>query len=325
MLACIRPYASTHLLLVLLILVAALRADERAKPPTTAAPPDSPPIEQLGDEACRAVAQFYEYDRTIPLEARLVEKVKKDDLLREKIVFRGAQGFLVPAFLQLPPDGGSPFPCVLLLHGWSGSKENWWQDGNYISGGNVRKALLAAGFAVLALDAQCHGDRIAQNDFAPVNHYVDKEVTAPQRKGYFSQQEIYIQTTRDYRRAIDYLESRSDIDKSRIGVVGYSMGGTQTFLLTGVEPRLKAAVAIAAPADKSKWSPIAPQNFLPGIGDRPFLTIIGRSDELCPLEHALKLQTMIGSKTKDQVLFDAGHKLPPEYVLHAVDWIKKYL
>lgn len=301
-----------------------LPAGETATTPAEKSSVDAP-LEQLGEEGCRAIAQFYDYDRTIPLEARLVEKVKKDGLLREKIVFRGAQGFLVPAYVQLPPQGDGPFPCVLLLHGWSGSKEHWWTDSNYISGGILRKALLEAGFAILALDAQCHGDRIAQNDFAPVNHYTDKEVAGPQRKGYFSIQEIYVQTTRDSRRGIDYLETRPEIDKARIGIVGYSMGGTQTFLLTGVEPRIKAAVAVAAPAEKSKWSPIAPQNFLHGIGDRPFLTIIGRSDELCPLDHALNLQTMIGSKTKDQVLFDAGHKLPPAYVPHAIDWIRKHL
>jgi dienelactone hydrolase len=316
---------SAYVLFALLAPAVVARAVEPAKNSVPAPPADAPPIEQLGEEACRAVTQFYDYDRTIPLEARIVEKVKKEDVLREKIVFRGAQGFLVPAYLQFPPSGTGPFPCVLLLHGWSGSKENWWQDVNYISGGIVRKALLEAGFAVLALDAQCHGDRIAQNDFAPVNHYVDKETGGNQRKGYFSQQEIYFQTTRDYRRAIDYLETRSEIDKARIGAIGYSMGGAQTFLLTGVEPRIKASVAVAAPADKSKWSPIAPQNFIHGIGDRPFLTIIGRSDELCSLEYALKLQTMIESRTKDQVLFDAGHKLPPDYVPHAIEWVKKHL
>ena len=35
--------------------------------------------------------------------------------------------------------------------------------------------------------------------------------------------------------------------------------------------------------------------------------------------------TRIESKTKDQVLFDAGHKLPVDYVPHAVGWIKKHL
>ena len=285
----------------------------------------APSIERLGEEASRSLAEIYADDRTIPLEARVVEKVKRDDLPREKIVFRGAQGFLVPGYFQLPPGGPGPHPCVLLLHGWSGGKDNWWQDGNYVSGGNLREALLAAGFAVLALDAQCHGDRISQNDFAPVNHYVDESAGDKQRKGYFTLNEIYIQTTRDYRRAIDYLETRSDIDKSRIGAIGYSMGGTQTFLLTGVEPRIKAAVAVATPAEKSKWSPVAPQNFIRGIGQRPLLTILGRSDPMCSVEHARELQSLLESKPKDQVFFDAGHKLPADYVPRAVAWMQKYL
>jgi len=284
-----------------------------------------PPIERLDAEASRAIAACYEYDKTIPLEPRIVERAKKDDALREKIVFRGVQGFLVPAYLQLPPQATAPHPCVLLLHGWSGSKENWWENDNYVSGGNVRRALLAAGFAVMALDAQCHGDRIAQNDFAPVNHFADPQATVAGRKGYFSQPEIYMQTVRDYRRAIDYLATRPEIDSARLGVLGYSMGGTQTFVLTGVEPRIKVAVAVAAPADRSQWSLIAPQNFLRGIGERPILTIMGRTDELCPLGHAQALQAMIESPTKDQVLFDAGHRLPADYVPHAVNWLRKYL
>ena len=304
-------------LLVLAAIVGVARADKEQNP--------SPAIERLGEEASRAVAQLYEYDRTIGLEARIVEKGEQDGLPREKIVFRGAQGFLVPGYLQLPSSGAEPHPCVLLLHGWSGSKDNWWQDGNYVSGGNLRKSLLAAGFAVVALDAQCHGDRIAQNDFAPVNHYVDPTAGASPRKGYFTLSDIYVQTTRDYRRAIDYLETRPEIDKTRIGVIGYSMGGTQTFLLTGVEPRGKAAVAVATPAEKSKWSLVAPQNFVRAVGQRPFLTIIGRTDELCPLEHARQLQSLLESKSKDQVLFDAGHKLPADYVPHAVGWVKKHL
>jgi len=320
-------YARSHigLVLVLLLVVESVRADEPAALAPDATIAGVLTVERLGEEASHAVAQFYEYDASIPLEARTVEKIKKDDADREKIIFRGPQGFLVPVYLQFPPSGAAPYPCVLLLHGWSGSKENWWQDDNYISGGKVRKSLLAAGFAVLALDAQCHGDRIAQNDFEPVNHYVDPSAGSNQRKGYFTLTEIYMQTTRDYRRAIDYLETRPEIDKARIGVIGYSMGGTQTFLLTGVEPRIKAAVAVAAPAEKSKWSLVAPQNFVRGIGERPFLTIMGRADTMCPVEHAQQLQSLIDSKTKDQVFFDAGHKLPADYVPHAVEWIKKYL
>ena len=302
------------------------RGDEPPRVPTPVAEATKQvEIDRLGDEGCRALAQSYEYDRTIPLEARTVEKVTKDDLLREKIVFRGVNGFLVPAYLQFPAERSAPCPCVLLLHGWSGSKEAWWQDGNYISGGNARRALLNAGYAVLALDAHCHGDRISQNDFAPVNHFVDPNGGPTPRKGYFTLPEIYVQTTRDYRRAVDYLESRAEIDSRRIGVLGYSMGGTQTFLLTGVEPRVKVAVAVAAPAEKSKWSLVAPQNFVRAIGQRPLRTIIGRTDEFCPLEHAQALQALLDAGTADQVLFDASHKLPADYVPRALEWFQRHL
>jgi len=221
------------------------------------------------------------------------------------------------------PAGEGPSACVLLLHGWSGSKESWWQEGNYISGGDARGALLNAGFAVLALDAQCHGDRISVNDFAPVNHHVDPEASQP-RKGYFTQEDIYIQTTRDYRRAIDYLATRKEIDAARIGVLGYSMGGTQAYLLAGVEPRVRAAVAVAAPAERSKWSPIAPQNFIRAIGQRPLLSIMGTSDEMCTREHARARQALFGAG-HEPVFLDGGHRLPADYVPHAVDWLKTHL
>ena len=294
-----------------------------AQPPAVAPPALS--IERLDDEASQAIAHVYDYEASLPLEARIVEKVKKDDVLREKIVFRGVQGFLVPGYLQLPPAGAGPFPCVLLMHGWSGSKEDWWRDGNYVSGGNLRQALLVAGFAVMAIDAQCHGDRISQNDFAPVNHYVDESAGGNPRKGYFALADIYVQTVRDARRAIDYLATRPEIDKGRIGVVGYSMGGTQTFLLTGVEPRVRASVAVATPADKSKFSLVAPQNLVRGIGERPFLTIIGRRDDLCSVEHARAVQALLAGGAKEQIFLDGGHKLPSDYVSHAVAWIKKHL
>ncbi len=103
------------------------------------------------------------------------------------------------------------------------------------------------------------------------------------------------------------------------------MGGTQTYLLTGVEPRVKAVVAVAAPAEESKWSPIAPQNFLHGIAERPLLAIMGRTDTMCPEPHARALHSLVESPIKDQVFFDAGHKLPPDYVPHAVGWMKKHL
>jgi dienelactone hydrolase len=296
-----------------------------APPGQSVSPPAGPASRAAANEnaALQMLLRVYEYDPAIPLDARIVERVDVEGLPREKIVFRGAQGFYVPGYLQFPQNRRGAVPCVLLLHGWSGSKDNFWRDNNYISGGNVRKGLLKEGFAVLALDAQCHGDRISANEFAPVNPSGPPGV--PPRKGYFTQREIYVQTTIDYRRALDYLRTRPEVDSKRIGAFGYSMGGTQTCLLTAVEPRIKAAVACAVPADTSTTSLIAPRNVARAIGSRPFLIMMGRKDEMCPASEAHRLLDAIAAPSATLSFFEGTHKLRPDFVPAAVGWLREHL
>jgi len=73
-----------QLLLAFLSAIEAARAEQPAISAATPVPAAS--VERLSEEASRAVAAVYDYDRTIPLEARIVEKVKKDGLFREKVV-----------------------------------------------------------------------------------------------------------------------------------------------------------------------------------------------------------------------------------------------
>jgi len=230
---------------------------------------------------------------------------------------------MVPGYLEFPKDATPPLALVLLLHGWSGAKENWYEEDNYISGGNVRKALLAEGYALLALDAQAHGDRIAENDYAlPNNCVVDG---TPTHWNYFTLAEIVIQTIRDYRRVLDYVATRPEIDSNRIGLLGYSMGADQTFLLTAVEPRIKVSVACATPSWNDRFNPISPANYARGIGERPFLMLMGRSDSLCPVEDAEQMFQLVPSRQKNLIFYDSDHKLTGDYVKDAVDWFKEHL
>ena len=277
----------------------------------------------VGDEAYSILKAIHDYDATIPLEARVVEKKEKDDCVRRKVVFRGVRGFLVPGNLEIPTKGEAPYPCVLLLHGWSGSKENWWDEDNYISGGHVRKALVKKGYAVFALDAQGHGDRIAENDYQVVNIY--NEPDAPPRKNYFTLREIVLQTNLDYRRGIDYLETRDDIDASRIGLVGYSMGGNQSVSLTAVEPRIKVAVGCVVPGTAFDDIVLLSHNYARGIGDRPFLMLMGRDDPLCKEEPARELYGLLEGPNTKLVFYDSGHKLPSRYAKEAAAWIAEHL
>ena len=277
----------------------------------------------LGADAQSLLRAFYDYDPSIPLEARVVERQEEDGTIREKVVFRGVRGALVPGYLERPQEGEGPFPCVLLMHGWSGAKDSWWKDGGYSHGGETRKALLNAGFAVFALDAQAHGDRIAENDYAVVNDY--NPPGAPPRKNYFTLRDIITQTIRDYRRGIDYLETRPDIDVKRLGIVGYSMGGFHAVSLTSVEPRIKAAVGCVVPVSWREDPILDPANYVAPIGERPFLMLQGKTDGLCNEEQAKTLYQRFNPESAHLILYDSGHKLPAAWVADAIPWLTERL
>ena len=286
----------------------------------------------MGEEALEAVVLFYHYDKSVPLDGRVIsegqwEPVFEEDhpcKIREKVVFTGGRGDRVPGYLGIPKAGTPPYPCVLQIHGGSNRKLCWWEDESFSYGGLLTKELLSAGFAVLALDAQYHGERIKNNDYELWD--------ALRKRGEHNKvNAMWIESTVDYCRAIDYLETRSEIDTERIGVIGYSMGAMLTFTLKVVEPRIKAAIACSSIAFKSPpWPALyavwAPYHFATGIGDgEPILMINGRSDEYCPAEDAQGLFESIKSPTKELFFYESGHKLPPEYVKKAAEWFKDYL
>lgn len=276
-------------------------------------------MEPVGEEAFQVLLQFFQYDQGIPLEARIVEKQDTPDYVREKIVFRGVRDSRVPGYLAIPKTGTPPYPCVLQLHGIMGSKSDWWDDDSFLSGGHLTKGLLEAGSAVLALDAQYHGERISNNDYESPGVMVFQ-------KGWLNRmREMIIQSTVEYRRAIDYLSTRTEIDTTQIGMIGYSMGGMMTFYLTGVEPRIKVSVACVTPTVKERLSATAPQNFAKAVGGRPFLMLMGQIDPFYTIEESQQLHDLIESSTKELVFYESGHRLPVEYTRKAIEWFQAYL
>ena len=285
---------------------------------------EATPYQRISEEAFKARLPFFDYDPNIPLEARVVREWDDQDRLRQKIVFRGAQGFLVPGYLEYPKTAQKPYPLVLLLHGWSGSKDNWYEDKNITNGGMMRKALLGAGYAVLALDAATHGERSSEIDYQHVNPFDDPK--APPRRNYFTFPEITVQTVKDYRRALDYMAQRDEIDIKRVGLVGYSMGGMDSFYLLSAEPRIKMAVACVPPLSSPAYGPTTPIDYTWGIGRKPFLMLMGRKDDMYEAAKvdASYHQYIEGPNTK-LIWYGQGHKLTPVYVPDALAWVKQNL
>ena len=281
-------------------------------------------MKPMGKEAFQVLTQFFEYDRGIPLDAAIVETVEDSAYIREKIVYTGVHDSRVPGYLAIPKTGTPPYPCVLLMHGGGGSKSTFWDTPPGWSNENqLTQELLAAGYAVLALDAQYHGERIADND------YEGPMVFVFQRKWHSRGRDMIVQSTVEHRRAIDYLATRPEIDTTRIGALGHSLGGMTTFYLTAVEPRIKVAVpCITALNIYGSLIPdvLAPWHYARAVGDRPLLMLMSSNDPLYLVEDAQRLFKLIKGSTKDLLFYDVdGHWLPEEYIPDAIEWFKKYL
>ena len=274
--------------------------------------------EPLSLEAFEVMRLFFTYDKEFPLEAVVTETTDTVGYTLEKIKFNSVHENRVPGILAIPNTGTTPFPCVLLLHGaGNNSKESWWIESNSYFG--LAQNLLATGYAVMMLDAKFFGERKSENEYENPSYFIFK------KQWRNIERDMLVQTTIDYRRAIDYLETRTEIDSAKIGAIGSSMGAMTTFLLTGVEPRVKVAVAKAAPNIQRKYSANSAYNFAAAIKNQPFLILAGKSDPWSGVHGSQQLFNLVASPKKELIFFDSGHQFPDEWKDEAVNWIKLYL
>jgi len=216
----------TATFLLWLIVAAAVRSDDLPKYP--------PPAE--------VKAAFLKLlDRPkVPLDARLHEaRLGTDDLLTERLSFaseKRADGAIerVPVLIVRPGKGGGRRPAVIVLHGTGGSKEamrNW-----LVQFGKL-------GLVGVAIDARYHGERVGvKNGSAAYNEAIARAWrTTPGEK---QEHPFYFDTCWDLWRTIDFLQTRDEIDPKKIGMMGISMGGIETWLAAAVDDRIAAAVPL---------------------------------------------------------------------------------
>ncbi|NUQ01807.1 MAG: dienelactone hydrolase family protein [Armatimonadetes bacterium] len=306
----------------LLALVASLSL-LAAQPPATRQPCDATTYQTL--------LQRYDYDAAAPLRAEVVATRNEVGTQVDEIRFAGADGEQVPGYLFIPPGQG-PHPVAVALHGLGGSKEDFVRLAPLLG-------MFGVDFAILALDARYHGAR-KQPGVEMIGPDLGRSA------------EAFRQTVVDYRRALDYLQTRREIDSTRMGLAGFSLGAMMGTVLTAIEPRLKTAVLVVGGAD---WitiateSPVAqplrdalpgfawnqsgaifdavdPLHFAPRLGTRPILMLNARRDEVIP-QHAA--ETLHAAATGQPLViewYDSGHLLPPELAgIRILQWLQKNL
>jgi dienelactone hydrolase len=149
----------------------------------------------------------------------------------------------VPLLVARPEKPAGKLPAVIVLHGTGGNKDAQRQ----ILGQLARRGIIG-----VALDARYHGERAggakgAEAYFAAII----RAWKAP--AGETHEHPFYFDTCWDIWRTIDYLQTRPDVDGERLGMIGFSMGGIQTWLAAAVDQRIKVAVP-AISVQSFRWS-----------------------------------------------------------------------
>lgn len=275
-------------------------------------------FEAHSPETLTAVVRFFDYDESVPLNAQIVQQDEALGFQREKIVFTGGRGQRVPAYLSVPGDSG-PYPVVLLMHAGASSKDSWWSATGYERALDLTRSLLESGYAVFAMDGANQGERTQGVDYVPIQQlYFGNQWWATFRA-------MLVETVVDYRRGMQYLRTRSDLDMGRVATVGQSLGAMTSYGVASVEPTIRVMVA-GAPALAPDWLyPLTPMNLSPSFSDREILLISGSRDTLSEPKWPERLLDLIGRDSTRLVFLPSGHQLPVEYVPIALEWIRERL
>jgi dienelactone hydrolase len=159
---------------------------------------------------------------TLPEGATAVEKIH--------FSFASDARQRVPGILVKPVGTTGRRPVVIALHGTGGNRDS----------GDVRNTLektVRAGFIGVAIDGRYHGERTKTGSGA--TEYNEAIVRAWQTGG---EHPFFYDTVWDVMRLLDYLETRPDVDAARIGAIGFSKGGIETYFAAAVDPRIACAV-----------------------------------------------------------------------------------
>ena len=173
------------------------------------------------------------------LNPRITGTIKKDGYRIDKIVFESLPGFFVTGCLYVPDGIKGKAPAILNVigHNQEAFRAPLYQVINY--------NLVRKGMIVFAIDPPGQGEHVQyfdpQLNFSSIGYSVIEH-------SYFGNQCFLSGSCAaryfiiDGIRAIDYLLSRKDVDPERIGVTGFSGGGTVTSYISAFDERVKVSV-----------------------------------------------------------------------------------
>ncbi len=285
----------------------------------------------------------YHYDVHRPLKIKYAGVTKTAQYRITRLSYVTTNGDRVPALLTIPIIASKthPVPCLFLLHGLGSNKEEMELIGGYAA---------SAGYATLAIDEWGQGARARHGrpiGFSSSMTDLQMQITVG----------IH-QSVLDVRRGLDYLDNLPQIDHSRIGLLGVSLGALIGTIASGVDTRLKATVLISGGGDwatileplskhisetgnqkaaskiqNMNWglvsallAPEDPLTFVSHIAPRPVLMECGGKDQIIVPAAAKELYDAGTAPANSHIQIDwypdAGHVPSPDLILPVIQkWL----
>ena len=294
-------------------------------------------------------AELYGLLGELPDRRRPIRATKRSEDTRDSYVLETWELDLngiepVPAYVARPATASGRVPAVLFNHSHGGGykigKQEFIEGRSYLQPVPYAKVLTDLGYVGLCIDHWVFGER---------SHTSEADMF---KAMLWQGQVLWGMMVYDSLRALDYLVDRPDVDPTRIGTLGISMGSTMAWWLAALDERVKVTVDICCLTDfhtllaKKGLSLHGVYYYVPRllkhfttaqinalIAPRAHLGLAGLQDKLTPVEgldiidrELQQVYAKAGHPERWKLLrYDVGHMETPEGREEIIAWLRKYL
>lgn len=276
------------------------------------------------------------------LKAVITGKVEHDEFIVENIHYQSRPGLYVTGNLYIPKNLEKPAPTVLYVCGHGRIKKGDISYGNKALYQNHPAWFARNGYICFTIDT------LQLGEIEGIHHGTYRY-------------NMWWWNSRGYTpagveawnciRALDYLETRKEVDKERFGITGRSGGGAYSWWLAALDDRIKAAVPVAGITDLQnhvldgcveghcdcmyivntyRWDyPLVAALVAP----RPLLISNSDKDNIFPLDGVVRLHEKVRNIYKlynaennlGLHITEGPHKDTQELRIHAFVWFNRFL
>jgi dienelactone hydrolase len=276
------------------------------------------------------------------LKPVITGKIQHDEFVVEKIHYQSRPGLYVTGNLYIPKALKEPAPAILYVCGHGRIKKDGISYGNKARFQHHPAWFARHGYVCLIIDT------LQLGEIEGIHHGTYRY-------------KMWWWNCRGYTpagveawnciRALDYLQSRKEVDADRIGVTGISGGGAYSWWISAIDERIKAAVPVAGITDLQnhvvdgcveghcdcmylvntyRWDyPLVAALVAP----RPLLISNSDKDRIFPLDGVMRLHEKVrniyrlaeADKNLGVHITEGPHKDTQELRVHAFRWFNHFL